>query len=290
MLRSAGRHLRIASKERRSAGVKTGEWKKSTMPGFERPHAGPGLAAVSLCALLVCGAAQRAPDPFLSRVPVLGAGQSVPQTAFVDQRGRRVSLRDFGGGAIVVGFIYTGCTSECPLISQKFRILQQQLMPGPFHLVEISIDPLHDTPNAMAAYARRFGADARRWSMLTGQPDQIFAFERALGVSAIAGGRGEILHNNRTIVVAPGGKIFDIVDEANWSPADVAADTRRAANLTASPVARLDLALSKAVVAICGTSLAGRSGLGDLVAVVGVLSLFGFALYRAARMLFAAQA
>jgi protein SCO1/2 len=94
---------------------------------------------------------------------------AVPAFAFVDQSGQPLTRRDLQGSVWVANFIFTRCPSACPLLTAKFKALQSQLGPLPgVRFVSISVDPEHDTPDVLAAYAKRFGADTRQWSFVTG--------------------------------------------------------------------------------------------------------------------------
>lgn len=210
----------------------------------------------------------------------------MPDVRLVDQSGSPRSLADFRGETLVVGFIYTSCKDECPIVTQKFQALQSRLPASGFHLIEVSVDPARDTPRVLAAYALSHGIDTTRWTLLTGTPSSIAQFERALGVSAIDDGRGTIVHNDRTIVVDPRGVIADVIDEAGWTPDDVAADARTTAGLSANPLDRLDLALGRAVAFVCGGVVNGRTGLTDLIAVVAIFGLSAWAMVWVSRRFF----
>jgi protein SCO1/2 len=73
------------------------------------------------------------------------------------------------GRPVMVDFIYTSCTAICPILSQTFSEVQRRLGAegDQVHMVSISIDPEEDTPQRLAAYARRFDA-GRQWSFYTG--------------------------------------------------------------------------------------------------------------------------
>ena len=95
----------------------------------------------------------------------------------VDQQRRRGRLaRDIVAGRIVVAnFVFTTCSSVCPIISGIFAQLQQQLsapLARDTVLLSITVDPLNDTPERMQAQAQRFGASAG-WRWLTGRIDDI---------------------------------------------------------------------------------------------------------------------
>jgi protein SCO1/2 len=93
----------------------------------------------------------------------------VPTFAFTDQNGQPLTDRDLRGGVWVANFIFTRCPTACPMLTAKFKALQQQLGPLPgVRFVSISVDPEHDTPEVLAAYAKRFSADTSRWSFVTG--------------------------------------------------------------------------------------------------------------------------
>lgn len=73
------------------------------------------------------------------------------------------------GRPVMVNFIYTSCTAICPILSQTFSEVQRRLAAGneQVHMVSISIDPEEDTPQRLAAYARRFDA-GKQWGFYTG--------------------------------------------------------------------------------------------------------------------------
>jgi cytochrome oxidase Cu insertion factor (SCO1/SenC/PrrC family) len=226
----------------------------------------------------------------MAPVALRAVGDPLPPISFVDSTGATRTLDAFRGKTLVVGFIYTSCKDECPLITRKFTSLESLLPDAKFHLVEISIDPARDTPRVLAAYAHQYGIDPRRRTLLTGSPAALEQFERAMGVSVIDNGRGAIIHNDRTIVVDASGRIADIIDEAGWTPNDVAADAQAAAGLAANPFDRLDLALGRAVAYVCGGVVNGRAGVTDLVAVVAIFGFSAWGMLWVARRLFSSGA
>lgn len=94
----------------------------------------------------------------------------VPAFSLLDQKGRAVSNRDLLGAPWVANFVFTRCPSACPLLTAKFKALQGELgsLAGGVRFVSISVDPEHDTPEVLSAYAARFGVDPERWLFLTG--------------------------------------------------------------------------------------------------------------------------
>jgi len=157
------------------------------------------------------------PEPAIVRV-----GDRVPDALFIDQHARPLSLRTLRGVPFAITFIYTRCTDRtmCPLVSAKFRVLQQRLT-VPAALVEISLDPAYDRPPILARYAAAFGADAARWHLLTGEPRTVLDFAARFGILEEARGPVKIVHSERLAIVDRNGRIARFIDNAAWSPNDV---------------------------------------------------------------------
>jgi protein SCO1/2 len=109
----------------------------------------------------------------------------VPDVLVVRSDGQTVQLRQEidDGRPVVVSFIYTSCTTICPVTSQILSELQSKLGAKRelVHLVSISIDPEQDTPARLREYERRFGAGAG-WQHYTGTVAASQAAQRAFGV------------------------------------------------------------------------------------------------------------
>lgn len=107
---------------------------------------------------------------------------SVPEVTLRDQSGRPVPIAELleTPGPLAVNFIFTTCTTICPVMTATFAQVKRELGPeaGRIRLVSITIDPEHDTPAVLADYAKRFGA-APDWSFLTGSPGDVERVLRA---------------------------------------------------------------------------------------------------------------
>jgi protein SCO1/2 len=108
-----------------------------------------------------------------------------PSVSLVRDDGKRVA---FGaelddGRPVVMNFIFTSCTTICPMSSQLFEWFQKALgvKRETMHLVSISIDPEEDTPARLRAYAKKFHAE-RGWDHYTGTAEAILAVQDAFSV------------------------------------------------------------------------------------------------------------
>ncbi|MCY1544875.1 hypothetical protein D9M68_807850 [compost metagenome] len=82
-----------------------------------------------------------------------------------------------------MGFVYTSCTTVCPVISAIMQKLQTQLgerAGREVQLISLSIDPLRDTPERLHEYAGRFGAGSG-WRWLTGSSEAVSETLKGLG-------------------------------------------------------------------------------------------------------------
>ena len=89
-----------------------------------------------------------------------------------DQSGRRVNLASLKGKPVMVDFIYTTCPGECLMLTQKMARVASRTR-GDLTIVSITVDPEHDGPAQLAAYAKDRGIDDPRWLFLTGAPANI---------------------------------------------------------------------------------------------------------------------
>lgn len=95
----------------------------------------------------------------------------VASTSLTDQDGRTFRFSPLRGRILVLNFIFTGCSSTCPLQTRKVVEAQQGLpaeLRNQVHFVSMTIDPLNDTPEVLKDFALKMGADLKNWSFVTG--------------------------------------------------------------------------------------------------------------------------
>ena len=159
-------------------------------------------------------------------LPAIGPA---PQFALTAQDGRTVAMADLRGKVVVVDFIYASCADECPLQTEKLASLQAPLgkdFGSRVMFVSITIDPQHDSPAVLAAYAARHRARPDGWSFLTGSPDQIRRISRDYGVAALRDARGAVSHNPLTSVIDASGTLRVQYLGVRYSPRELLDDIR----------------------------------------------------------------
>jgi protein SCO1/2 len=142
----------------------------------------------------------------LEPLPELG---QVGAFSLVNQQGETMSAEGLRGKVWVAAFFFTRCPTICPRITRRLRALQiaSQTSPKPPLLVSFSVDPENDTPPILLEYAKRYGADLRTWSFLTGDLDVVKrtvvdGFKLALDGKAEPGAEnGGIIHGSHLVLV-----------------------------------------------------------------------------------------
>lgn len=137
-----------------------------------------GIAAVAIVAVLGVHASRSWAPPTEVSLEHLGDYGRVPAFSLTERSGRRVGRDDLLGHVGVIDFIYTECTETCPTQSLQLAQIQKEFAAArDLRLVSITVDPHHDTPEVLARYAARYGADDRWW-FLTGDQREIYCLAR----------------------------------------------------------------------------------------------------------------
>jgi len=133
-------------------------------------------------------------------LPTIGPA---PDFTLTSQDGSTVSLRDLRGSVVAVAFIFTHCTSTCPVLTPMMSFVQDQLgrdFGTKVAFVSITIDPERDTPDVLKEYALALGADLAGWRFLTGTPAAIRDVTHRYGLF-VSKTADDVEHTNLTSIV-----------------------------------------------------------------------------------------
>ena len=110
------------------------------------------------------------------------AAYDAPDVQLLDMTGAPVRLTQLldQPGPLLLQFIFTTCPTVCPALSALFSAALRQLDAdgAPLRMLSISIDPEHDTPARLRAYAHKLKAQPQ-WRFLTGDRTAIAAVQHA---------------------------------------------------------------------------------------------------------------
>jgi protein SCO1/2 len=152
-----------------------------------------------LLALMLAAPPERAfsaSQPAQDESPIIGRNIKVE-----DQQGHRLNFfRDLiQGKTVAINFIFTGCTSSCPLSTAVFRKVQQKIRTQPVQLISISLDPTEDTPEQLRIYAKSFKAGPN-WHFVTGEQASIKDLLQTFGVYTVVFGDNYPVRSATTIL------------------------------------------------------------------------------------------
>lgn len=144
-----------------------------------------------------------------------------------DQDGQPFTLSSLQGKVVVLDFIFTRCPGPCPLLSLKFAQVQKQLgerLGKEVVLVSITIDPRHDTPETLKAYAQRYQANPRGWKFLTGTTKDIMLTASAFGADYEANEEGIVDHRLVTCIIDRQGTVVSEFTGTDYSVEELFAE------------------------------------------------------------------
>lgn len=167
--------------------------------------------------------------------PAAQAGLSViapaPEFALRDPAGAPVKLSDFRGQVVLVAFVYTTCTTTCPILGHQMatlqkRIKQDKLVRGRVMMLSVTVDPARDTAAKLAQYAADLNADSAGWRFLRDSPETLAPVLGAYNEWTKPMAGGELDHPARIYLVDAEGRIREIYSLAFFEPRQVHADIR----------------------------------------------------------------
>lgn len=167
------------------------------------------------------------------------AGDKVPDFKLRNQDGRPIRLGQFKGKTLLVTFIYTRCPlpNFCPLVTHNFAVINKDLAADPAlyaktHLVSVSFDPEHDTPERLRAYGAEYiGSDGKNafahWDFATTTTPELLEMAKFFDVGITHGANDTITHTLSTTLIGPDGKVAQFYPGNEWTPDQVMADVKK---------------------------------------------------------------
>jgi len=158
-------------------------------------------------------------------------GELVPSIPMVNEDRREVELTQFRGKAILVTFVDTQCTEDCPIITKLFGRVDHLLSQNPqvyqrSQPITVSLDPAHDTPPVLRRYGLQYlhgnksGFD--HWEFVTLTPDNLHRLATSFGVMYQASRGGDIVHTIDVSLIGPNNTLIKSWEGDDWNPSVIA--------------------------------------------------------------------
>lgn len=134
------------------------------------------------------------------------AAYDIPDVTLIDKSGAPVNLRALladRDSPVLLNFIFTSCTTVCPVMSATFGHVQPDVtrIRPDYRMVSISIDPEYDTPSRLRDYASLHDA-APNWQFLTGDLVDVMRVVEAF--DAVFRSKNKMYHKPLTYMRAEG--------------------------------------------------------------------------------------
>jgi protein SCO1/2 len=161
---------------------------------------------LAMTAALVAGLAigpARAADPSTSLYQL--------DARLTAQEGRDVGLDLYRGHPVLVTMFYAGCQATCPVIIDTLRAVENSLNADQrraLRVLLVSIDPEHDTPEALAALARERRIDTTRWTLARADEHTVRRIAAAVGQQYRRLPSGQYSHSTQISVLDSRGVIL----------------------------------------------------------------------------------
>jgi protein SCO1 len=150
--------------------------------------------------------------------------RALPSTALIDADEKPFHASQLQGRWSFLFFGFTNCPDLCPATLTTLAQIEKRLEDLPPahrpHVVLVSVDPKRDTPEQLKKYVKFFSPS---FEGVTGTPENIEAFTRAMGVPVAIQQRGDgaytVDHSGAIFLIDPQGAMHALFS----TPHDVAA-------------------------------------------------------------------
>lgn len=144
--------------------------------------------------------------------------------SLTDQTGKVISRKDFLNSIIIVDFFFTSCEGICPIMnSQMQRVYQKFKGNSEVKFISHTVNPEKDSSSVLAAYAKRYNADAGQWHFVTGDKPQLYNLARKSYLISDTNGNGgkeDFVHSQNFALIDKEGHIRGVYNGTDATEVD----------------------------------------------------------------------
>jgi len=130
-------------------------------------------------------------------------------------------LPELRGHFQVLALIFTRCPSVCPTLVHELQALERAMpadVSDATRFALVSIDPAHDTPEALRAYRTKLGLSQEHWALLRNEPESVRDLSALLGFSYSSGEGMPLAHSKLVTVLNRDGEIIHQQESVGADP------------------------------------------------------------------------
>lgn len=132
------------------------------------------------------------------------------ESTWANQGGAEIHWPSLQGRQQLVAFFFTHCGFACPRIVHDLKGILSEVPAGDRRavgVVLVSIDPEHDTPEALHAYGVAHGLDEPQWTLLRSADSNVRELAAALGIRYRRQPDGDFAHSNAIVLLDEWGEV-----------------------------------------------------------------------------------
>jgi protein SCO1/2 len=108
-----------------------------------------------------------------------GQGHTIRYFNLINQNGKQFTGHELDGKIYVADFFFTSCGTICPEMTKQMKRIQEAFISDDrVMLVSFSVTPDEDSVEVLMRYAKKYGADTKKWNFLTGNKEEIYNLAR----------------------------------------------------------------------------------------------------------------
>ncbi|HEY9031011.1 MAG TPA: SCO family protein [Kangiella sp.] len=138
---------------------------------------------------------------------------------WVTQDEQTINIQSLSGKQQMVSLIYTHCMHTCPTIVATMQNIEKKLPQDVLDNTEfvlVSLTPASDTAKVLKDFAEKRKLNQDRWTLLTGDPQDIRSLAMALNIRYKKSDDNEVAHSNVfTLLDEQGRIVFQEVGDIN---------------------------------------------------------------------------
>lgn len=138
---------------------------------------------------------------------------------WMTQDDQTINIKSLAGKRQIISLIYTHCMHTCPTIVATMQNIEKQLpeeVLANTEFVLVSLTPNSDTPKVLKEFAEKRRLDPKRWTLLTGDKQDVRSLAMALNVRYKKSEDNEVAHSNVfTLLDEKGRIVFQEVGDIN---------------------------------------------------------------------------
>ena len=132
------------------------------------------------------------------------------ESDWVNQNGDKINVGSLRGKPVILTLFYASCTYACPILINDMKKIESSLPKNKlngYKFVLVSIDPDRDTPGNLLKTLKMNNLDSRRWTLLTGNKDDVMNLAALIGFKFKDGDKGGFSHSNLITLLNENGEI-----------------------------------------------------------------------------------